>query len=326
MTDSDTSDKARPRSGNVPWLGFRFVFGVINGAIWFVIPFVMVFWLASTLPPERLVRVKPFLLTAPTFFVAVFGLPGCLPAAIEQAKSGIFRMPADPAPGGARRGILGPLWLFAPLLGATYFCACRLFVGPLADASLTPFVIARNAAFVAAFVSFAQASTVSGSAALYDLRPNETKLLGWYEIACRTGAPQGLANAFLVSLLVVAQGSTTTDGVLSFSRDIFVSCLGIGGLALAGGGGILGADLAAGRVKGTKGRVPPRLARLASVAAVATLVTLPCALVAALCGGAGPVVQLVANVFAGGASAFGVATLAGHWALTSAANAESTRR
>jgi len=329
MNDTDGSS-AEPNApgkggGGVPWLGFRFVFGLVNGAIWFVIPFVMVYWLSSTMPPDRLVQAKGLLVTVPTFFVAMFGLPGCLPAAVQQAKSGIFRMPKDPSPDGTSRGILGPLWLCAPVLGVAYFGCSRLFAGAFSDGTVTPFGLARQAGTIAALVSFVQASTVSGSLALLDLRPNRRETFGWSQVALRTGVPQGLANGFLMALFVVAQGPSGVDTVGAFLRDLFVSCMGIGGLALAGGGGILGADLAAGRVVGTPGIVPSFPVRVGAVVLVAAVVTLPFAAVAALAGGAGPTMQGVANGMAGGTSAFLVATLAGHWALATEANADSKR-
>jgi hypothetical protein len=329
MTDSDTSASSTPnaptKGAGVPWLGFRFVFGVVNGALWFVIPFVMVYWLSSTMPPDRLVQAKGLLVTVPTFFVAMFGLPGCLPAAVQQAKSGIFRMPKDPYPDGTRRGILGPLWLCAPVLGAAYFGCSRLFAGAFSDGTVTPFALARQAGTIAALVSFVQASTVSGSLSLLDLRPNRRETFGWSQVAFRTGVPQGLANGVLMALFVVAQGAPGTDAVWPFSRDLFLSCLGIGALVLLGGGGILGADLAVGRVVGVPGRVPSFFVRVGSVAMVAAVVTLPCAFLVALLGGAGPTTQWVANGMAGGTSAFLVATLAGHWALAAEANADSGR-
>ncbi len=328
MNDTDASAGAKansPARGNVPWLGFRFVFGVVNGALWFVIPFVMVYWLSSTIPLERLVQAKGLLVTVPTFFVAMFGLPGCLPAAVQQAKSGIFRMPKDPSPDGTRRGILGPLWLCAPVLGAAYFGCSRLFAGAFTDGAVTPLALARQAGTIAALVSFVQASTVSGSLALLDLRPNRRETFGWSRVAFRSGVPQGLANGFLMALFVVAQGPSGVDPVGPFSRDLFVSCLGIGGLALAGGGGILGADLAVGRVVGIPSMVPSFPVRVGAVVLVAAMVTLPFSAIAALAGGAGPTMQGVANGMAGGTSAFLVATLAGHWALAIEANADSKR-
>ena len=324
-TNASAAAKANAKEPRVPWFGFRVVFGVVNGALWFVIPFVMVFWLSGAMPPERLVQAKDLLVTIPTFFVAVFGLPGCLPAAVQQAKSGIFRMPTDPAPHGLRRGILGPLWLCAPVLGAVYFGCSRLVAGAFSDGTVTPLALARQAGTIASLVSFVQATTVSGSLALLDLRPNRPETFGWSRVAFRTGVPQGLANGLLMTLFAVAQGTSETAAVGPFSRDLFLSCLGIGGLALAGGGGILGADLAAGRVVGTPGRVPSFPARVGAVVLVAAAVTLPFAAIAALAGGAGPTMQGVANGIAGGSSAFLVATLAGHWALATEANADSKR-
>ena len=284
------SSPAGSATPQIPFQAFRLVFGLANGALWFLLAGgILTAITAAMAASGRLTAMSATVTaTAVAFFVCFFGMPGALGGFLGQARLGRIALPPRDQWG---RGALGPIHRIAFWHGAISAllvapAAFYYFADGGAPARGTLCLLVGGEAAALAFIHCA---LLAGSRALGDIHPGSrpppapTRQYYWRRFAI----PQGAGNGLITAL--VAAGTYPPPGTPLDARalvlDATATAIIIGGFMLVTGGGLAGVDRTYGLVAGILGP-PPSWRRRIQLLVAAVAVAAGAAFVLGLIAGA----------------------------------------
>ena len=202
----------------VPYSGFRFVFALVNGALWFGIAFVFTTPVASGMIGAG--RTSSMALTSAAvtvaFLTSLFGVPGALGGFLEEAERGRFSLPPETKRG---PGTLGSVWLHAVTRAVIAAGATAVIVKWLANRYPLAARLHLFLAFVAAIIGALQALWLASPVTLGDLRgattrgPTPSRAYFLARFAIPQAAGNGLATAMVAIAVFPKTGGMTAIDV-----------------------------------------------------------------------------------------------------------------
>lgn len=315
---SRRSEPTPYRGPKIPFHGFRVVFALVNGLLWFGLAYGILSGITTGVVAAGRFTENALRVTAGAvgLLVGLFGLPGALGGFLDQARSGRLQLP--PEAGWGRRGQLDNVWAFGLVAGVVNLLVAQGLAAAWLPGRPLP---ARGEAclqlaLLAAGLAFVQSLFLSRRGALFDLLPpaSPPRAADRDYLIRRFALPQGLGNGLITALVAwgtfaPAAGSERIAPVAA-ALDSGITALVIGGFMLLGGGGLARVDRRFGRVAPHEGAPPSKLRRLALVLAAAAAVAAVAFALAALAGGLSLPVRIVFQALVGGAVAAYFATLA----------------
>lgn len=282
--------KAAPK---IPYGGFRLVFGLANGALWFVIAGAVLSGITVGVEGAgRLSREAAlWMFGAVGFYACFFGLPGAIGGILSQAKSGRLALPPVETWGD---GALAHIHLVAALRGL----GSAAIVAGVANWFLARQLLPSRAqlclllAISAAAVAVVNAASLAGPRTLGDLRrlpdrgappaPDRRYYL------LRFALPQGLGNGAIAALAALGTHPPATQPLApaALVGSTVAVCLVIGVFLLLTGGGLAKVDVTHGLVAPAFAPPPPSFARRLQL--LAGLVAVGALLAYALAAASGP--------------------------------------
>ncbi len=201
-----------------PYQGFRFIFSLVNGLIWFGIAYGVSSAISPRIEAAGRFHTESALIFGAviSFFACFFGLPDAYGGFLKQAHAGRFKKPkTEPSPNATGR-----------LSRIIFLAGLRGLVSAFAGVLLIRFYIARwgmperstlciNLGIWAGFVSLVNNWSLTSPASLLDLKPpkNAPQAADLRYLLYRFGLPQGFGNGLITAL--VGWGSYPAEGSMN---------------------------------------------------------------------------------------------------------------
>jgi hypothetical protein len=303
-----------------PWAGFRVVFALVNGALWFALTWAILTGVSLGLVRAGHFTARTFMITAlaVAFFVGFFGAPGAMGGLLDQARSGRFVLPSAKPRGHFRP--LAAAWRVGAAIGVLNvglaFILTQLGVPTLPSRASACQLWSGGAALLAVL----QSLWLARPAALIDLDPPSqpaTAPTATYYVL-RFALPQGLGNG-VVSALMAAGLFSAASGRMA-AVDLAGDAVGTAGVIaffmVFTAGGLARTDRLAGRVAALAVTPPPRIARWATIPLAALLAVGLAYGLGTLADGLTLPLFVAWKAFLGCAVAAPLAALAARWELS----------
>jgi hypothetical protein len=306
-----------------PFGGFRLVFALVNGLIWFALAFGIATPVSFAMAASGHLTARALIagVGIVAFYSCFFGTPGGLTGFLGLAHDRRFALPPEERRG--RGGQLDAVWLHGLARGVALAVVAATLTWYLGKGGVAPgrarFCLVLGAAATGA--GFLQALALSSARYLGDLRLSATTAqptLGW--LLLRVGVGQAAGNGAIAGLLAVATFPPTGAPATRMSLagaipDAAGSALVIALFMLFTAGGLVGLDRRLGRVAAVAGPSHGRGYRLVVAVAVAFAAAGLAAVAAWLFDGLPGTLFAVWKVLLGASVAGTLAVTAARWEL-----------